>query len=66
MVENYLQILILRRPSGLPSEDIKDHVLSVKLEFQDKLKEKLKQVYNILSKYHYQLLTLLVYYVPHS
>lgn len=30
------------RPSGQPSTDIKDHVVHVKLEFREKLKEKLK------------------------
>ncbi|XP_028406872.1 polyamine-modulated factor 1-like [Dendronephthya gigantea] len=32
------------RPSGTPSEDIKDHVLSVKLELRQKLRDKLKQL----------------------
>jgi hypothetical protein len=39
-----VKIFVCRRPSGIPSEDIKDHVMSVKLEFRDKLEEKLKQV----------------------
>ncbi|CAB3984498.1 Hypothetical predicted protein [Paramuricea clavata] len=34
------------RPSGIPSEDIKDHITSVKLEFRDQLREKLKQLQN--------------------